>query len=133
MDYNIPNQPPPPYGQPQQPNAGDDVARGKTIAILSYCTFVGWIIALVLHQNEKTKFGAFHIRQGLGLLIFWVAALFGCFVLGWIAWGLWFLIPIVHLSGFIFAILGIVNASGGKSTPVPLIGGLSEKMLAGIQ
>lgn len=133
MDYNNPNMPPPGYGPPPQQNPMDDVTRGKTIAILSYCTLIGWIIAIAMHQGEKTKFGAYHIRQGLGLMIFWMGAVIVAMILGWIVWGLWFLIPFIHLGGLTLAILGLINASGGKTTPVPIIGAVSDKMLAGIQ
>ena len=30
---------------------------GKTIAIISYITLIGWIIALVMHQSNKTSLG----------------------------------------------------------------------------
>lgn len=46
--------------------------NGKTIGMVAYLTFIGWIIAFVMHSNNKTEFGAFHIRQGLGLLILYV-------------------------------------------------------------
>ncbi len=41
----------------------------KTVAIISYITLFGWIIATVLHNNNKTELGAFHIRQTLGLYL----------------------------------------------------------------
>jgi uncharacterized membrane protein len=133
MDYNNPNQG---YQQPnyQQPAPQDDVTRGKTVAILSYCTLLGWIIAIILHQQDKTKFGAFHLRQGLGLFITWIACaivvgitspLFGFISL--------FLLPLVALGILTLLIIGLINAINGKMTPAPVVGGLSEKILAGIQ
>ncbi|HET7537816.1 MAG TPA: hypothetical protein VFJ90_15260, partial [Candidatus Didemnitutus sp.] len=41
----------------------------KTVAILSYITLIGFIIALVMHGSNKTKLGAYHLRQTLGFVI----------------------------------------------------------------
>ena len=43
--------------------------NGKTVAIVCYFTLIGWIVALVMHSNNKTSLGAFHIRQMLGLML----------------------------------------------------------------
>ncbi len=136
MDYNNPNTPPQNFNNPnpQNPqNLMDDVTRGKTIAILSYCLPIGWIIAIIMHQSDKTKFGAYHIRQSLGLFIFAVGAIVVISILGWVLWFLWFLVPFIQLTLLAFVIIGIVNAAGGKTKGLPLIGSVSEKMLAGIQ
>jgi uncharacterized membrane protein len=125
MDYNIPNQP---------LNDQQDAEKGKTIGILAYCTLIGWIIAIVMHQNDKTRFGAFHLRQALGI---WIAYL-ACFILIMITAPFMlflsvFLLPVVGITTLIFVILGLVNAINGKMKPTPLIGGLAEKILAGIK
>lgn len=111
----------------------EDIARGKTIAILSYCTLIGWIIAIIMHQSDKTRFGAFHIRQGLGLFIFGIGSILVLTMVGWVIWFLWFLVPVIQLSVLVCIILGIINAANGQAKKLPLIGELSEKMLAGIQ
>jgi uncharacterized membrane protein len=129
MDYNNPNVPP--YMPPVNP--ADDVTRGKTIAILSYCTLIGWIIAIIMHQSEKTRYGAFHLRQGLGLFIFAVGAMMVLGIIGLVMLFLWALLPFIQLTLLVFMILGIINAAGGKMQGLPLIGKLSDKMLAGIQ
>lgn len=111
----------------------EDINKGKTIAILAYCTLIGFIIAIIMHQSEKTKYGAFHIRQALGLFIFGVGGIIVLMVIGMVMWFLWFLLPIIQITLLVLVILGIVNAAGGKAKKLPLIGDLSEKMLAGIQ
>ncbi len=41
-------------------------AKGK--AILAHITIIGWIIALVLNQNEnREEFASFYLRQVLGI------------------------------------------------------------------
>ncbi len=95
--------------------------NGKTVAILSYITIVGWIIALVMHNNDKSALGAFHLRQGIGLFL---TSLILSFipVLGWI----------VALGVFILWILGLISAINGEMKPVPLLGDFYQKTFAGL-
>ena len=51
---------------PETPPA---VAEDRTVAILSYITIIGFIIAIVMHSSKKTAIGAYHLRQCLGLLL----------------------------------------------------------------
>lgn len=111
----------------------DDIAKGKTIAILSYCTLLGWIIAIILHQSEKTRYGAFHLRQGLGLFIFLIGGILAVTGIGIVLWFLWVLVPVLQIALLVGIILGIINAANGQAKKLPLIGDLSEKMLSGIQ
>ena len=62
---------PPPATPPVAPSQGED----RTVAILAYLTLIGFIVAIVLHSNKKTKLGAFHLRQMLGLLLCGLACL----------------------------------------------------------
>jgi len=121
-------QQPPPPNYPPPPQAADN---GKTVAILAYVTLIGFIIAIIMHTSgtNKTRLGAFHLRQALGLFIMYIAGLFLLMIISMVMWFLWALIPIWGLCAFVFLILGIVNAANGQEKPIPLIGGLSEKML----
>ena len=40
----------------------------KVIGIISYFTFIGWIIAVVLNNPQSEK-ASFHIRQSLGIML----------------------------------------------------------------
>ena len=44
----------------------------KMIAVVSYITIVGWIVAYIMHSksDEKTSLAAFHLRQSAGLICF---------------------------------------------------------------
>lgn len=107
---------PPPVAAP----AG--VAEDKTAAILSYLTVIGFIIAVVLHGQKKTRLGAFHLRQALGLyLAFVVAGALNWFLIwiplvGWLAmlaiWGCW-------VVGWV---VGLIGAAQGQMKPAPAIG-----------
>lgn len=39
------------------------VIQGKTIAIVSYITVIGWIIAVIMNQEKQNAFAKFHIKQ----------------------------------------------------------------------
>lgn len=95
--------------------------NAKLVAILSYITIIGWIIALILHQNNKTPLGGFHLRQALLLMI---AGL----VLGWIP----MVGMVVGLILFVFWILGLVSAIQGKQKELPLIGHYAQQWFQGL-
>lgn len=92
----------------------------KTVAIVSYLGLLGWIIALVIHQNNKTQLGAYHLRQMLGMMIAGVLCVIP--ILGWI-WGVFLLVA---------WILGLISAIQGQQKPLILIGGLFEKWFANL-
>ena len=43
--------------------------NAKLVAILSYITLIGWIVALILNQQKKTPLGSFHVRQALMIML----------------------------------------------------------------
>ena len=101
--------------------------NSKTIAIISYITLIGWIIAYVMNNNNKTAFAAFHLRQSLGIIV--VAVLLSIVVsmasvpmLGWI----------LQLGILVFWILGFIGALQGEMKPVPLLGAQFQDWFKGI-
>lgn len=106
--------------------------QGKTIAIISYITLIGWIIALVMHGSNKTSIGAYHIRQSLGLILLAVSTIvirIPLMFIPFIGWGANLLITIGLL---IFWILGLVSAINGEEKPLPLMGEAFQKWFASI-
>ena len=101
--------------------------NGKTVAIISYITLIGWIIALVMHNGNKTALGAYHIRQSLGIIIIAVLLAILNSVLGIpiIAW-------IIQIGILVFWILGLIAAIQGEMKPVPLHGAQSQDWFNGI-
>jgi len=91
----------------QTPTSGTDP---KVVAIVSYITIIGWIIALVLN-NPKSEFASFHIRQVLGI-----------FLLGIVL----SIIPVVNLIAWVIPlvlwILGLISAIQGEKKLVPVVG-----------
>ena len=108
--------PPAPASAPAP--AGED----RTVAILSYITLIGFIVAIVIHSSKKTELGAFHLRQVLGLIVtgigFGICAMVMVFIpiIGWIA------IVAGWITMLVFVIMGFISAVTGQKKPVPLLG-----------
>ena len=109
---------------------------GKTISIISYFSLIGWIIAYVLFNSNKSKLAAYHIRQSLGLMIIavvlYIVMIIFLFipVLGWI---ISILIYISLIGVFVLWVIGLVSAINGQEKPVPIVGVKAQEMLAGIK
>ena len=104
-----------------------DIADGKNIAVISYLTLFGTIIAFFLNNDKKNKFASFHIRQALGL---WLTF----FVLGYVisAFDSWLITFCFWMFFGVLFIYGFINAVAGKPQTVPLIGDFIQKLFASI-
>ena len=97
------------------------VHEGKNIAIISYITFIGTLIAFIMNNDRHNSFAAFHIRQMVGLSLFSLANTFilarytGFYVTG-----------IVGLAIFILWVIGFIGAIQGEEKKVPLVGDLFQ-------
>jgi len=97
---------------------------GKTMAIISYITWIGLLIAYIMNNEKKNPFAQFHIEQSLRIAILGVAN----YALGWILpAGLGIITTIISLLVIVLWILGIVNAINLKETPLPVIGTIGAK------
>ncbi len=102
--------------------------NGKTIAIIAYITLIGWIIALVMHNNNKTALGAYHIRQMLGLMLFGVVlSILANFL------DIYILSLIIQIGLIVLWILGLIAAIQGEQKPVPLVGEQFQQWFSGIK
>lgn len=103
------------------------VIEGKTIAIISYLTFIGLIIAFVMNNDKKNPFATFHIRQSLGLVLFLVLINILSYIVT-----IPMLTYILGLGVFVLWILGIIAAVQGEMKPVPLLGEQFQEWFKGI-
>ena len=90
----------------------------NTIAIVAYLTVIGLIAAFIMNSEKQNDFGAYHIRQSLGLcvtgLALWAVGMIP--ILGW-------LINIIGFFVLLFMwVMGLMKAVNGKKQPVPLLG-----------
>jgi uncharacterized membrane protein len=110
------------------------------VGILAYLTIIGFVVALILNndkEEEQKKFGAFHLRQALGLhlgsfiLYLGYAILSAVFfaigsLFGFIANLLFAAIVLIILA---FVVIGVMGAIEGKQKPLPFIGEYINKTL----
>ncbi|MBQ9200299.1 MAG: DUF4870 domain-containing protein [Lachnospiraceae bacterium] len=98
--------------------------NARTAGIVSYITWVGWIIALIMGDQDD-EFVKHHLNQALILNI---CATVCSAISGALSW-----IPIIKaiaaivfgfigLVVFIMAIAGIISASNNSTKPLPVIG-----------
>ncbi|OEK09483.1 hypothetical protein A8C32_12270 [Flavivirga aquatica] len=92
-------------------DAKEVLSDGKNVAIIAHFTFIGWIIALIMNNSDKTELGSFYIRQMLGFLILGLIVSF---------------IPFVNLIGWLLIlvlwIMSLVGALSGEKKPAFLLG-----------
>jgi uncharacterized membrane protein len=90
----------------------------KAIAILSYATLFGWLIAMLLHDKYKSSFTVFHLRQSIGLIM--TGALLALVpLIGWL----------MNLAVFFVWLYAVYHAVHGRQEVVPLLGDFYQKHL----
>lgn len=90
-----------------------DVEENKLWAVLGY---LGILCLIPLLGKKDSPFAQYHAKQGLILLLGWIVSW-----VPFIGWLVWFGVAIL-------SIIGIINALGGKMTPLPLVGSYAEKL-----
>lgn len=100
----------------------EDIETGKFIAIISYLSIIGTIVAYFMNQNKKSTFAGFHLRQSLGLWLTFAA-------LGLVTsqFDSWFATLGFYLFFGVLFIFGFANAVAGRAQAVPLLGELYQK------
>lgn len=104
------------------------IADGKTIAIIAYITVIGLIIAIILNNDKKNVFSAFHIKQalGIGLASLVIGIVNVIPYIGWLAFA------VGSLLLLIMWITGFLNALNGRMKPVPILGRQFAEWFRGI-
>ena len=123
------NQNPPSAQSPQSAPPTPPVTGGedKVAAIVAYLTLIGFIVAILIHMNKKTKLGAYHLRQVLGFFLTTIAVGFCQVILVFIPILGWLCILALWLSMLVLWILGLVAAINGQMKPMPVVGPLYQK------
>ncbi len=86
-------------------------ANGRTIAMISYFSIIGWVIALLMHGKNPSHLSAYHLRQTLGLLLTWVLLSF-IPLIGWLL-----ALPVLILWAY-----GLYYAFNERMLPIPILG-----------
>lgn len=112
-----------------------DVTDNKFMAVLAYLGLL-WLIPFF--AKKDSKFAQYHCKQAFTLLLAEVAysilsiilcaviktphyiygIYYGSYTPGWLSVILW----LISVPLFILAIIGIINAAGGKAKELPIIG-----------
>ncbi|MBS1652367.1 MAG: hypothetical protein JSU07_10185 [Bacteroidetes bacterium] len=116
--------------QPQQTSGGQQ--DGKTIAIISHITLIGWVIALIMHGSNKTSIGAFYLRQMLGLLVLGIATFIIRIPLLFIPFLGWALSSLIGIALLVLWILSIISAANGEEKEIPVFGKMFQNWFAGV-
>lgn len=115
---------------PNTPSTSQEIP-GKEIAIISYLTLVGLVIAFILNSEKKHEFARYHIRQSLGIAVTAIALYAVCVILSFVIIGV-FLMPLVAIFVLVLAVIGLINAINGKQAPVPVLGTKYEEWFKNI-
>ena len=83
---------------------------GKGVAIIAHLWWIGWIIALIMNNGNKTELGSFYIRQTLGIFILSLLSFIP--VIGWV----------IGLAAIVLWVISFIGAIGGNQNPLPVIG-----------
>jgi len=98
----------------------ETISERKFIAVISYLTIIGWLVALIFHNKHETKFTKLHLQQALFLHLLSLIFAFNSFL------------KIFNVLVLVFWIIGIIDASMGRKKPLPLIGKISLKLFKDI-
>ncbi len=103
------------------PHHDKDIEDNKVMAAIGYV----WILCLVpLFGKKGSKFAQFHAKQGLILLVGWIALL----VVGWIPVLGWLVMMAGSVAIIVLSVLGIMNALQGKYWEMPVLGEYAKKI-----
>src|SRR5690554_4810740 len=112
-----------------------------SVGVIAYLTLIGFIIALILNNDKKDEvksFGAFHLRQSIGLMISGLILMIGLVILTVILTLIsptlaitlsGILYPVIYLGMLALLIIGIINAANGTKKNCLLLVRSSPKLL----
>ncbi len=102
--------------------------EGKNMAIISYITIIGTIIAMSMNAAPKNNFARFHIRQAFGINISFY--IIGLLISQFDSW-------FVSIGFYIFIVVlwiyGIAGAIQERKTIIPLLGNQFQKWFSFIK
>lgn len=101
-----------------------------TVALLSYLTPIGFIVAIVMHSSKKTQLGSYHLRQMLGLILTAIVCWPMNIVLAFIPIIGWLCMMAISIGLLALWIMGLISAINGQQKPTPVVGELYQKWFA---
>jgi uncharacterized membrane protein len=102
--------------------------NGKTAAIVSYITLIGWLISYFALNKPKTTIGTYHLRQTLLLYLCAIAFQIIVYIVTMAVPMLGMLLSIAGLGFLVLWIMGLIAAINGEEKPMPLIGEKAQEI-----
>ncbi|HEY4150323.1 MAG TPA: hypothetical protein VGM41_15395 [Chitinophagaceae bacterium] len=101
----------------------------KLIALLSYLSWPGWIVAVFLFSVEKEKnaYARFHLRQSFGLALFALAFYIASRVFDFYLFNFSITSLAVFIVFFVLWFIGFKSAMDETQRPLPVIGRYFQK------
>ncbi len=123
---------------PAETSVGSGEELETTTGLIAYLTLIGFVIALVLNNEKKGEtraFGAFHLRQSLGLMLTGIVVMIALMILSSILLVISYKMlvimsiiwPIFYLGLLALVVIGIINAANGQKKELPVIGAFISK------
>ncbi|WP_316803857.1 DUF4870 domain-containing protein [Pedobacter nototheniae] len=108
---------------------------GKSAAIVSYITLIGWLISyFAMYKDNKTALSTYHLRQSLllhlSIIVINIALTIIIMIIPSVI--LAYLSYVIYLVYIVFVIIGAVSASNSQRKPLPLIGEKAQTMFPSI-
>ena len=103
------------------------IEEGKTMAVVSYLTLIGTLVAFFMNQEKKNPFTAFHTRQALGL---WLLQM----ILGYVVSGFdsWNITMAFWIAIAVLIFYGLFNAVVGNAQAIPFLGDFFQRIFASL-
>lgn len=106
-------------------------------AVIAYLLpVIGWLYVYLFQRTNP--FARFHLKQAIGLCLGMLAAFVAWAVVAWVvAWipyaavfsvALFTLVMAAFLAGFLFWIMGMINAARGLVEYIPLVGESANRL-----
>ncbi|MFD0941874.1 hypothetical protein [Pedobacter boryungensis] len=112
---------------------------GKTAAIISYFSIIGWLIAyFAFHKDKKTELGSFQLRQTLlyailsTILYMLLSFVLTIIIIATGILSLIYLAYVLYVVLIVVWLIGLIGAIKGVKTPMPIIGQKAQTMFSSI-
>ncbi|MFA7653428.1 MAG: hypothetical protein WCX97_00070 [Candidatus Magasanikbacteria bacterium] len=121
----MPDQNQPVSSSPMSSSEHTTQPGGQKNIVMAVVAYIIFFIPL-LTESKKDPFVKFHVKQGLVLFIAAIIvgiinnALFYAWTFMWLGW-------LLNVGILILFVLGIINAAGGKTEKLPVIGQFADK------
>jgi uncharacterized membrane protein len=112
--------------------AENTTSNDKTAAIVSYITFIGWLVSYFALNKPKTSLANYHLRQTLFLFLIAIAFYIITNIIARISSGLALVFSLGGIAFFVLWIMGLISAINGEEKPMPLIGQKAQEIFKNI-